>query len=77
MVGVPSERWGETPVAFVVLSAEASATGDELLHWTNAQIGKMERLATVRVIRALPRSPIGKVLKRELRDLYAVGPGAR
>jgi acyl-coenzyme A synthetase/AMP-(fatty) acid ligase len=64
-------------VAFVVLSAEASATGDELLHWTNAQMGKMERLATVKVIASLPRSPIGKVLKRELRDLYTIGSGAR
>ena len=77
VVGVASERWGETPVAFVVLRPEASATGDELLHWTNAQMGKMERLATVKVIESLPRSPIGKVLKRELRDLYTVGSGTR
>ncbi len=73
VVGVASERWGETPVAFVVLHPEASTTGDELLRWTNAQVGKMERLATVKVIDSLPRSPIGKVLKRELRDLYTVG----
>jgi len=75
VVGVASDRWGETPVAFVVLHAEATTTGDELLQWTNARVGKMERLAAVKVIESLPRSPIGKVLKRELRDVYRAGGG--
>ena len=71
VVGVLSERWGETPVAYVVLRARAVATGEELLRWTNARVGKSERLAAVELIDMLPRSPIGKVLKRELRDRYA------
>jgi acyl-CoA synthetase (AMP-forming)/AMP-acid ligase II len=70
VVGVPSERWGETPVAYVVLRANASANGEELLQWTNARVGKLERLAAVELVGTLPRSPIGKVLKRELRDRY-------
>ena len=39
----------------------------------NAQVGKTQRLAGLRFIDELPRSPIGKVLKRELRDLYVKG----
>ena len=71
VVGVPSERWGETPVAFVVAHAGAKATRDDLLQWTNARVGKFARLAAVAMIKSLPRSPIGKVLKRELRDQYS------
>jgi acyl-coenzyme A synthetase/AMP-(fatty) acid ligase len=41
-----------------------------LLSWANAQLGKTQRLADLRLLAELPRSPIGKVLKRELRDRY-------
>jgi acyl-CoA synthetase (AMP-forming)/AMP-acid ligase II len=71
VVGVPSERWGETPVAFVVARAGTSPNSADLLHWANARVGKMQRLTAVEMIESLPRSPIGKVLKRELRDHYS------
>jgi acyl-CoA synthetase (AMP-forming)/AMP-acid ligase II len=71
VVGVPSERWGEAPVAFVVLRPGQAVAADDLLRWTNAQLGKTQRLASLRWLDALPRSAIGKVLKRELRDLHA------
>jgi acyl-CoA synthetase (AMP-forming)/AMP-acid ligase II len=71
VVGVPSATWGETPVAFVVLAAGATATAGELKDWANAQLGKTQRLADVQLAAALPRSAIGKVLKRELREAYA------
>jgi len=68
VVGVPSERWGETPIAFVALRAGQSDAG--LLDWANERLGKMQRLAAIEIVDALPRSAIGKVLKRELRDAY-------
>jgi acyl-CoA synthetase (AMP-forming)/AMP-acid ligase II len=68
VVGVPSERWGETPVGFVVLR---NKTKTDLLAWANERLGKMQRIAAIEIVDALPRSPIGKVLKRELRGRYS------
>jgi long-chain acyl-CoA synthetase len=68
VVGVPSEQWGETPVAFVVRRAGDETPGEALLQWANAQLGKTQRLARLHLIDELPRSAIGKVLKRELRE---------
>ena len=70
--GVPSVQWGETPVACVVLRNGASATTAELRDWANARVGRTQRLADVRLAAELPRSAIGKVLKRELRELWVV-----
>ena len=70
VVGVPSQRWGETPVAFVVLGAGAVTTAETLLAWTNARLGKAQRLAAVEIADSLPRSVIGKVLKRQLREVW-------
>ncbi|WP_116808127.1 class I adenylate-forming enzyme family protein [Steroidobacter cummioxidans] len=71
VVGVPSQEWGETPVAFVVLRPDATASADEIKQWTNQRLGKTQRLSAVRLAAELPRSAIGKVLKRELRDQYS------
>ena len=71
MVGVASEQWGETPVAFVVPRPGAAITAPELLSWANAKLGKMQRISAIEFRDGLPRSAIGKVLKRELRDEYA------
>lgn len=71
VVGVPSEQWGETPVAFVVLRAGGATSADELRDWFNQRVGKTQRLADLRFTPELPRSAIGKVLKRELREAFA------
>jgi acyl-CoA synthetase (AMP-forming)/AMP-acid ligase II len=66
VVGVPSSEWGETPVGFVVLRTAVDPR--DVLDWANRRLGKTQRLSAIRVIDALPRSAIGKVLKRELRE---------
>ena len=74
VVGVPSEQWGETPVAFVVrkpVSERGLEAGADLLAWANQQLGKTQRISALVWVAELPRSAIGKVLKRELRDQYS------
>jgi long-chain acyl-CoA synthetase len=76
VVGVPSVKWGETPVAFVVLKQNANVNANELQQWTNERVGKTQRIALVQILDSLPRSAIGKVLKRELRDTIRLAESA-
>ena len=73
VVGVPSEQWGETPVGFYVPRAGTTADAATVLADTNAKLGKTQRLSALHATDELPRSAIGKVLKRELRDRLAAG----
>ena len=70
VVGVSSQRWGETPVAFVVPVAGRQPDPEAIRTWANERLGKTQRLADVQLRDALPHSAIGKVLKRELRQEY-------
>ena len=74
VVGVASRQWGETPVAFVELRSGSAVTPDQIHAWANERLGKTQRLSAVTIVAALPRSAIGKVLKRELRDQYVSTP---
>ena len=81
VIAAPSEQWGETPVAFVVAESGSGSEScaldvEAIRQWANDKLGKAQRIAEVRLLDTLPRSPIGKVLKRELRDglgVYASG----
>lgn len=68
VVGVPSRRWGETPVAFVVLKEGTQAKAEDLAAFVNARVAKVQRPAAYEFMESLPRSGIGKVLKRVLRE---------
>ena len=71
VVGVPSEQWGETPVAFVVTQPGASVGADTLMQFVNNQVGKTQRVTALCFLDELPRSAIGKVQKLVLRELFA------
>ncbi|MDN3646651.1 class I adenylate-forming enzyme family protein [Pontixanthobacter aestiaquae] len=65
VIGVPSNRWGETPVGFAVLDG---VDPDDVLRAVNARLGKTQRLSALLAIDEMPRSHIGKLLKIELRE---------
>jgi len=70
VVGIPSEQWGETPLALVVLEEGAEIEAEALRQWANERLGKAQRIAQLEFRDDLPKSDIGKVLKRELRAPY-------
>ena len=72
VVGMPSRRWGETPVGFVRLHPETpEAAVQSIMVETNGKLGKTQRLAALLAIDEMPRSHIGKLLKTELRERAA------
>ncbi|MDX1780559.1 MAG: class I adenylate-forming enzyme family protein [Thalassovita sp.] len=70
VIGIPSDQWGETPLGLVVLAPGSERTPEAILADANAQLGKSHRLSRVEIRDHLPRSSIGKILKRELRAPY-------
>jgi acyl-CoA synthetase (AMP-forming)/AMP-acid ligase II len=69
--GAPHEKWGETPVAAVVLKQPGSATAAELQGWINAHVAaKYQRVSGVVIMEDFPRNVAGKILKRDMRDKY-------
>jgi long-chain acyl-CoA synthetase len=74
--GVAHEKWGETPVAAVVLNAGASITAAELRDWINERVGaRYQRLHALQIMDDFPRNAAGKTLKREMRDAYQAAAG--
>ena len=69
VIAIPSRDWGETPLGLVVVNRK-DADPEAIRQWTNDQLGKTQRLSAVEVRDELPRSEIGKILKRELREPY-------
>ncbi|KQM65141.1 4-coumarate--CoA ligase [Sphingomonas sp. Leaf17] len=67
VLGMPSEAWGETPVG-VFVPRGPDADPSVILGWTNDRLGRTQRLSRLIPMAELPRSAIGKILKRSLRD---------
>jgi acyl-CoA synthetase (AMP-forming)/AMP-acid ligase II len=68
VVGRPDEKWGEVPIAFVVLRDGETASANELVEHCRGQLAKFKVPKDVVFLDALPRNPSGKVLKRDLRE---------
>ena len=69
--GAPDAKWGETPVAAVVLKEGAHCSSADLAAWINARVGaKFQRVHDVALLEDFPRNVAGKTLKRVLRERY-------
>ena len=73
VIGVPHERWGETPMAIVVLRRGAKLDGPALVEFARTRLARYKCPTTVEFVDALPRNASGKVLKKELRAPHWAG----
>jgi acyl-CoA synthetase (AMP-forming)/AMP-acid ligase II len=67
--GIPDDKWGEAVQAAVQLRAGASATEAELIAWVREKLGPVQTPKHIHFHASLPRSPVGKVLKTEVREM--------
>jgi fatty-acyl-CoA synthase len=68
VVGMPHEKWGESPHAFVVLKEGAQATEDELKEHVRSQLAHFKTPQAVSFVEELPKTATGKVQKYVLRQ---------
>ena len=74
VVGIPHEKWGERPKAYVVLRPDHAVTAVDLLTHTRYLIASFKVPDDVHFVETLPRTATGKVMKMMLRDLHAPAP---
>ena len=70
VIGIPSEKWGESPLA-VIVAGDASLAADELIEFCQGKLAPFKAVKAVEFVGEIPRNPSGKILKRELREQFA------
>jgi acyl-CoA synthetase (AMP-forming)/AMP-acid ligase II len=73
VIGVPSDKWGETVKAIVVLKPGAETSADDLIAYCRERLAGFKCPTSIDFLPELPRTPSGKILKRELREPYWKG----
>lgn len=70
VIGVPDADWGEAVKAVVELKPNAKVSVEELIAHCKERLGSVKTPKSIDFIESLPRSPVGKVVKKDLRELY-------
>ena len=73
MIGVPDEKWGEAVKAIVELKPGQSASEEEIIALCKDELGSVKAPKSVEFWDELPRSPVGKVRKKDMRDKFWAG----
>ncbi len=73
VVGIPDQKWGEVPKAFVTLKPDQAATETELKDYVRGRLAGFKVPKFIEFLEELPKGSTGKILKRALRDPYWVG----
>jgi fatty-acyl-CoA synthase len=68
VIGIPDDKWGERPKAFVVLRDGQSATPDELIAYVRTKIARYKAPREVTIVAGLPKTSTGKIQKFVLRE---------
>lgn len=71
VIGVPDEQWGQKIAAFVVLHPGKTANAEELTEFCRQRLASFKKPELIRFVEALPKNPLGKVLKKDLRVQFA------
>ena len=69
-IGIPDPDWGQEPLAIVVLKQGESATPEEIMDYCKDKLAGFKRPKSVIFVDSLPRNPMGKILKKDLRERY-------
>ena len=75
VIGIPHDKWGETPLALVITKAGRAPEAATIMAWANQRLARHQRLGAVEFRDDLPRNALGKVLKRLLREPYWAATG--
>ena len=68
VIGIPSVEWGQTVKAFVVKRPGQNVTAPEIVEFCRTRLASFKRPEAIEFIEALPKNPLGKILRKELRD---------
>jgi fatty-acyl-CoA synthase len=68
VIGIPDDKWGERPKAFVELRAGRSATPDELMAHVRTKIARYKAPREIAIVAGLPKTSTGKIQKFVLRE---------
>ena len=77
VIGVPDDTWGEAVKAVVALKEGKEASAEDIIAFARTRIASFKAPRSVDFVKALPRNPSGKILKRELREPYWAGKDRR
>jgi fatty-acyl-CoA synthase len=77
VIGVPDERWGEAVKAIIVLKPDQQASEADIIAHARERIAGYKSPKSIDFVDSLPRTPSGKILKRELRERYWRGQERR
>lgn len=77
VIGVPSEKWGETPKALIVLREGHRPTEEEIIVFTRQHLAHFKCPTSVDFVESLPRTATGKLQKFVIREQYWKGAGRR
>ena len=73
VIGVPDEKWGEAVKAIIELKPGATLETDEIITLCKARLGSVKAPKSVEIWDVLPRSPVGKVRKKDIRETFWSG----